>query len=629
MRSSGEKKVRGLSLKPGQRNVEVHPDLHLSSVFDTFPEQQENIVRVFDEEGRLTTREIGVKRFHFARLSIFYALRSLSWGVLITYSILMYVTILFLSSALYLGWSTMCGAGEGMSLTEALYFSVVSLAANGGYIGEQPDTMVQPGHICFTGRTVIVMMLSYANIIFVGMVAALVVSKAEYSGRLGQRVVFSDFCSLTAVPGRPDRCWRLTFRMANSIGENPLAHGRLRVFIITAEPLKDYRLRRKEMSRMYYGKLLDKHRHHHHSQQEKGEVSDRGRGNSSSSYLTLDRLQELQSTKKGANMSFVSQMDPALAAAFSEKLTREQRGRQSSGKPKHRRHQGKLSSRNVDDNAENTSRTRGRGTSQREGETSAEATMVQIGEIPQRESESEHDVTNKGTKEVEKQQRKQRVRISAAPDTVVQSHDPPSGGNPSSSSSSDTSTVSIKTNPSEGSRLAAEKAAAANSGDADDFERVCIRVEEVRWTCSEERYLEAREGQLSLWFPVNITHTIDRQSPLYRYIEGNREENPFMSSTPLTSPRGGKTLAGKKGDSMRSFQLVATFDATEMESGATITAKRTYTMSDIVAHYRFSNKMVRMKPDSNEVRIDYHYFNEMLPITAVESSTTESDASHD
>uniref|UniRef100_A0A0A9ZFB9 Inward rectifier potassium channel irk-1 n=1 Tax=Lygus hesperus TaxID=30085 RepID=A0A0A9ZFB9_LYGHE len=75
------------------------------------------------------------------------------------------------------------------------------------------------------------------------------------------------------------------------------------------------------------------------------------------------------------------------------------------------------------------------------------------------------------------------------------------------------------------------------------------------------------------------------------------------------------------------FQIIAVFNATEMETGATIMATHTYITTDIIAHYKFSNKLVHMHPLGLDVHLDYHYFNALLPITAQESSTSSSSSS--
>ncbi|KEG08352.1 hypothetical protein DQ04_07391010 [Trypanosoma grayi] len=632
---------------PGQRKVQVDPDLLVTSVFDTFPEQQDNVVRVFDEEGCLTTREIGVKRFQFARLSIFHTLRSLPWSILITYSILVYLAILFVCSVVYFTWAHACGASEGVTWAAALYFTVVSLAANGGYVGEQMDTMISPIHVCFVGRTIIVMVLSYTNIIFVGLVAALVVGKAEYSGKLGQRVVFSDFCSLTVVPGRRDHCWRLTFRMANSMGQKPVAHGRLRVFIISAELLQDYRRRRKEMMKEYYGKLLERQP----TRGSGGGDTLRGRSQALMSLtadrLTADRLREQQQQQEGSKTltsSFALQMDPPIDPAVSTRLRRQQehRRRPSGGKLRRRRPRQAGGQETADDDE---------ATHKKKSSLISLTTAVNVADPGQKEGAASSQTAGTESSNVQQQQPQQEQEQEQEEGGQPQSRTRPgvpqrstsAAGDDSSNSSE--SNPSVKTHPSDGSREAGG-GEADGTDEADDFERVRICVEEVRWCCSEERYLEARQGQLSLWFPVSITHTIDRQSPLYRYMEREKPGSPTLGSSRSTAgtstakaaaAAAAATAAGGGGGgrgaaastSPRSFQIVATFDATDMDSGATITAKRTYTVTDIVAHYRFSNKLVRMRPGSSEVLLDYHYFNEMLPVTAVESSTTDSDAPYD
>lgn len=167
-----------------------------------------------------------------------------------------------------------------------------------------------------------------------------------------------------------------------------------------------------------------------------------------------------------------------------------------------------------------------------------------------------------------------------------------------------------------------------------EMERVHLRVQEMRWTCAEETYLDHGDsGQLSLWYPATITHTIDERSPLYAFMQqpavaASLREGPgtfFNSARSEDSSVHPTSLQNGPDSARHRFQLVAVFDATEMESGSTITAKRTYTTVDIVAHYKFSDRLVHMQPENGEVMLDFHYFNALLPMDLIELSTTDSD----
>ncbi|EAN93250.1 hypothetical protein C3747_128g11 [Trypanosoma cruzi] len=606
MRVSEDKRLRGQSLVPGQRNVHLEPGLTVSSLFDTHSGHKEKVVRVFDEKGCLTTREVGVKRFQFARLSIFYMIRSLTWPVLCTYLLLLYIAILFAFAMVYFIWGNVCGAWEDAKWVTALYFTIVSLAANGGYFGEPTDTMLQPDHTCFTGRTVLVMLLSYTNIIFVGIVAALVVGKAEYGGRLSQRIVFSDFCSLTSVPGRRDRCWRLTFRMANSDKQKPIAHGRLRLFIVTAESLKDRRMSRGEMRRQSLAELPEEQR-----SSKGGGKSWRQRLPHEMSIVSMEQEEggiQLLRASASSLMEDLSPADTSLAVTQGQLSPKSPRGRQRRGK--RRRHEEQKPPGTKCELAT------GRG---KEGDEdhAAQTKKTCIGSAPTCGSTIAVAISEQG-RGISDPSPFAEAGIEAAQHQRHQERLPlkhPASSHPTSSFAA----------------AAAAGVFAAGGNHEDGFERVSIHVEELRWTSSNEQYLEARQGQLSLWFPVSITHFIDRRSPLFRYVDQEKMDPAMLLSQSLSSASPTLKTTGEKGNtigSLRSFQIVATFDATEMESGATIVAKRTYTLNDIITHYRFSNKMVQMRPGSNEVLIDYHYFNEMIPVSGMEptyTSTSESD----
>ncbi|RNF09360.1 oligoribonuclease [Trypanosoma rangeli] len=601
------KRVRGHSLKPGGRSLRLDPELRVSSVFGNFPEQKRNVVRVFDKDGGLRTREVGVKRFQFARLSIFYMLRSLTWPILCTYLFVLYLAVLFVFAMLYFIWGSVCGAWQGTTWATALYFTVVSLAANGGYFGEPADTMLCPTHPCFSGRTFIVMLLSYTNIIFVGLVAALVVGKAEYGGKLSQRIVFSDFCSLTPLPGRRDRSWCLTFRMANSDGQKPLAHGRLRVFIITAEPLKDHRMLCKaDTTTQHAGTAPGK------LPRGKGE-DDGGRQRSHRAPTPVaEPARETGEAEREASAGFHSCLGTPRDEVAQEEAPGEARQTPVRGERQRRRRQKRQQSPKVCEAS-----TEGGGEGEEDAAGAKSIALLSITEVGGSNSSA------------------------AAVDVVGgqrhKDYDPllsaTTGGDPVQQRYSATQQHSIvDAGGSSGySEVRIPVAVAGGAGGNDDsdsnedydgFERVSICVEELRWECPNERYVEARQGQLALWVPVSITHVIDRHSPLYRYMGHAGADD----AEPATMMQPG--AAGWATNSLCSFQIVATFDATEMESGANIMAKRTYTAHDIVAHYQFSNKMVLVRPGSREVLVDYHYFNEMLPVPTGEYVATDKDVPH-
>lgn len=576
-------------------------------------------VPIFDKRGKMTTKQIGVHDFHLRKQATFYWLRSHSWLSLISLSMLLYVGVLTGISVVYLIWSLSCGAHGDTNFVGAFYFTVVSLAANGGYMGES-ELMTDPTGVCYYGRTALVMMCSYANIIFVGLIAALVVSKAESSSKLASRVVFSRYCTLTAVPGHVD-VWRLSFRLANLDNQQPLAHGRLRLFVVSTEPLKSYRLAKRARQQR-----LGKQQHW---------VSSRSAGP-----LTADTLQEQLCTEA----SFGDVVDNPELLAFMQHRLSQQRVMEAL---RRRQHGKGKKSRRAKREAENQ---------QLQSSTSRRTTPC-LPEVSRKTTPLQSTVNPASRNRHQRSSRRRAVLRPTTPSgtTPLVSTDTADNREPSSASTSTSSSVmsncSVRTNvslaslrspipqdspqasvtaadcplaaaPSTG-LLAKQTAPASyhsiqvitgdtehNPDDEDDtsMQRVHINTSELRWVCAEESYLASTAGDLSLWYPATITHIIDERSPLYRFLV------PAAASLPTERPT-----------SRSRFQIIAAYDAIEMESGAPIMAKNTYMAADIVTHHKFSTKLVYMKPYSSEVLLDYHYFNQVLPVTAVESSTTDSN----
>ena len=630
-------------------------------------------VPIFDVNGSLTTSQTGVNMFRFRSLSLFYFFRAQSWTVLITYSILLYLFIVLIITAAYYLWAMYCGAG--LNMVASIYFTVVSLAANGGYLGEDEDTMTDSTHVCYRGRTAIVMVCSYVNIVFVGLVAALVVGKAEYTGKLGHRVVFSDFCTLTSIPGRVGQ-YRLNFRMANVDNNIPLAHGLLRLFCVTAEPLQEYRLRQKQMrllknsaplttlGKTTYGKaqqLLPA-----------GEATNNSRAPAQPQPqpLTNTMLEGRRATHQRHN-------------AHGQQTARAQQQQQQQRRRRHDQHRRRRDKGRGRDQAGSGSGSRGRHSRRR-----ATAAAGATGGLDKADNDNSGDrqssINKKRGDDEDQRTAGAGSGGSSSPSSLASRTSTPSRYSSASSSSFSMHSSEIKETAKTGAATAAAAASTGGGGaaasdvtnssvtskqnsglygasplagavgsftgpalnksalrvpDSDDedreIERVHLRVQELRWTCAEEAYLDRGDsGQLSLWYPVAISHVIDERSPLYSfvqlpYIAASLKEGPAMvlgSARSDDSSVHPPSLGTNSPEAARHrFQLVAVFDATEMESGSTITAKRTYTTVDIVAHYKFSDRLVHMQQDSGEVMLDFHYFNALLPVDLIELSTTGSE----
>ncbi|KAG5506589.1 hypothetical protein JIQ42_06841 [Leishmania sp. Namibia] len=637
-------------------------------------------VPVFDYDGRLTTRQIGVNTFRFRSLSLFYFFRSQPWMALIAYSIVLYLIIVLLIAAVYYAWGMVCGAG--MNVVSAIYFTVVSLAANGGYMGEDGETMTDATHVCYRGRTAIVMVCSYVNIVFVGLVAALVVSKAEYAGKLGHRVVFSDFCTLASIPGRVDQ-WRLVFRIANVDNHIPLALGKLRLFCVTAEPLKEYHIRQQlqhqALQHSNRGKWLAKSMWGSIHQLLPGMEPDGGSGGRQQQQMAVptaevgDNRRDARARMrraKGRNQRY-SAPAPLASHDSARSGSREDKGELARAQ----RHERRRTQRNQQPRKSGTGdRTEANSSGRQRGRRSGGPPSLQ-------QSQGVRYTESQGDRSASSGSSRSLSNASLSSDTYTLSTSAASSGLSSGSGVSSTG-ARRKTLPgdkaSSQSRLAADKTDSANlcgnskekislgasssvaetrsapssaaagkrsqlpigipepavsvpmqrhfpdedGGNA--MQRVHLCVEEMRWTCAGETYLDRGEsGQLSLWYPAEIIHIIDERSPLHPFLEPPHVAASLCSGGSSAEVPCG--LACRADIPQRHFQIVAVFDATEMESGSAITAKRTYTTENIVAHYRFSDRLVHMHPETNEVLLDFHYFNALLPMSLVEPSTTDSD----
>ncbi|CAC9453862.1 conserved hypothetical protein [Leishmania infantum JPCM5] len=646
-------------------------------------------VPVFDYNGRLTTRQVGVHTFRFRSLSLFYFLRSQPWTVLITYSVVLYLIIVLLITAAYYAWGVECGAA--MNAVSAIYFTVVSLAANGGYMGEDGDTMTDATHMCYRGRTAIVMVCSYVNILFVGLVAALVVSKAEYTGKLGHRVVFSDFCTLATVPGRVDQ-WRLVFRVANVDNHIPLARGKLRLFCVTAEPLKECHIHQQQLQALRHSRSVKKLAGSTWSgthQLLPGVEFDGGGGGRQPQRTAPppaeadENLHTAKAKKRHAKVHSRLRSAPAppaphdsaesgsredrsgLTRAQRHHQRRKQRDRQlhKSGSGGHtdeadspRRHRGQRSEGSLNPQKSHgmpSTESRGhRSASSGPSRSSSTASSGSDDSTLSTSAASSRFLSASSSAKATSSTRTRRKAVSRAKAPS------PKSQSSSAADNADVDKANSSVSSQEGSCLYAaspftevgNEPSVAFAGKRSPFptgipepavsvpilsrspnedagktmERVHLCVHEMRWTCAGETYLDRGErGQLSLWYPADIIHIIDERSPLRPFLE-----LPHVAASLGSGGASADALYGfpSRADLVRQhFQIVAVFDATEMETGSAITTKRTYTNEDIVAHYKFSDRLVHVHPESSEVLLDFHYFNALLPVNLVEPSTTESD----
>ena len=186
-------------------------------------------VPLFNSDGALTCRLNGVDVLEFSKKTVFYTLITQSWRMLFAGTVGVYLAVVAIFAAVYYVMSFLCSANP--SIVTSVYFVVVSISANGGYLGEDPHVL--PGSSCFTYRTYVVLACSYMNIVMGAILAALLVAKATTNVNLAHRIVFSHFAVITEehTEGNKSR-EMLEFRIA-CVAHHALIHGRLRLYVIT------------------------------------------------------------------------------------------------------------------------------------------------------------------------------------------------------------------------------------------------------------------------------------------------------------------------------------------------------------------------------------------------------------
>ncbi|CCW69528.1 unnamed protein product [Phytomonas sp. Hart1] len=560
-------------------------------------------VRAFDKQGNMTTKQCGMASFYLRQTTLFYFIRSYPWSWLMVISIVFYLVLVMGITGLYYGWAWACGGPDSTSAITSLYFTVVSLAANGGYMGEAAS-MENPSNVCYYGRTFIVMLASFTNIILVGLIAALVVGKAESTGKFGNRIIFSNFCTLTRATWQ-QKTWELKFRMANIASKKPLAQGQLHLFCIFLEPLNDDHtliktLLEKESIQCKKACALD---------QETAPME-------ALSNDAINETHDLTSNSAFVSASNVSlsktsdpkNKDPVRVSEFLEKLSIRGEG-------------------NID---------------QKESPDEAEWTLPMeknVDTIPfpllghkedeksdedKKNSSSERD-TNPFIIRVHSDEKEKPPRVYGGTSNVEECEinllytQKRSGNTLQIKNRCQSNTFSAEVDPLLGKshpnnqhdyleeHLRSEE---ENSG---RIQQVKLRVVELQWSCSEEEFLDKENRQLSLWYPSTICHVVDKHSPLYRFFYNQVKNSSFSSSTDKDkhSLDTSSTLIGLP----EFFQIVAVFDGIETESGATIMEKHAYTSIDILRNYKFSNNLMNMHTESSEIHLNYNFFNVVYPIT--------------
>ena len=161
------------------------------------------------------------------------------WSALVAASMFFYALMGVIIMCGYMGAAWYCGAKD-TTLTQALYFFVVTFVANGGYLGEDPK-FVDPTTQCYHLRTYLVFCASYFSIGAAGIIAAMFVTKASQGGGMKHRVHYSSVVLLAmtdegSAKGDGSPFAKLSFRMVDSDARNVfggVASGTLKVHLMT------------------------------------------------------------------------------------------------------------------------------------------------------------------------------------------------------------------------------------------------------------------------------------------------------------------------------------------------------------------------------------------------------------
>jgi hypothetical protein len=193
------------------------------------PSNNTTSIPIFTHDGGINADVEGVSQLQFQKLTWFYSLLSISWPRMVLLSGALYISVVLAFAVVYYSMCMACGAHT--TIIGALYFVVVSISANGGYMGEDTDVLY-PGHRCFAQRTYLVMVASYAGILIGALIATTFIAKISMHNKLQHRIVFSDYVTLTQTEMES---YVLSFRVAN-ISASPMVHGRLRLYLVSSKP---------------------------------------------------------------------------------------------------------------------------------------------------------------------------------------------------------------------------------------------------------------------------------------------------------------------------------------------------------------------------------------------------------
>lgn len=557
-------------------------------------------VPIFNHAGSINAEVRGVSTLQFNRLTWYYSLLKLPWKYMLGLSFALYITVVTLFTVLYYTMCHLCGAN--VSIVSALYFVIVSISANGGYMGEDQNVMY-PGHRCFAHRTYLIMFASYISILLGAMIATVFIAKASTHEKLQHRVVFSDYVTLNMLSMDT---FRMSFRVS-SIAERPMVHGSMRLYLVSMVAGASTRQKKTERQ------LAEERKRH-------------------------------AALKPHMRRQSILDISPALHPGH---LTT---GKEGGGTPPWRHHSapaGALlhhdsSAREItvpipppDVEVENPSAAAP--LTKKNSSSNNYGTLQESEDFPGGDSEGK--VQNHSL--VFGKEMLPPIGDSQAAARRMSLGDAGAGDNGEDGHSYYTDTAPIRLRP----------------ADEDDEDEVplSVRIEELPWACDEEIPLPGCQGDLNLWFPATINHIIDVDSPLYYVITGkprptqgglyhaghrhfmHSNDVPHRSHAAAAAAAGnlGSTGKGKRGDmgaslqsniGQQSFQIVAVFEATDSATSTIIQSKHVYTPDNLIAHYHFAAETLmsqkRAKEDVNhhgiqvaakETTIDYCRFNELIP----------------
>jgi hypothetical protein len=204
-------------------------------------EKRLSALPIVDPSGNLTTTTHSFNLRSFFQLTWYFSAVELPWLELVRSCFVLYVLVNCFFGSIYYWACYMCNAK--VFLSDAFYFSIMTLISNGGYAGEDTN-MLTAGTVCYQFRTTLILIESFCGVCMMATLVAIVVGHASRTSVLRHRIVFSEIATLTSVPlakyrGSSGRSpvaplnssgFRFTFRIAQT-ASRPLIEPKLSVFL--------------------------------------------------------------------------------------------------------------------------------------------------------------------------------------------------------------------------------------------------------------------------------------------------------------------------------------------------------------------------------------------------------------